>query len=513
MNAPVAEFLLSPPDQPRREQPPRTLRDAGLALPVPVSVAHGDGIGPEIMAATLSILDAAGARIAVEPIELGANVYGRGASSGIEATAWASVRRTGVLLKAPVTTPRGGGFKSLNVTLRKSLGLFANVRPCVSLHPFVATRHPGMNVVVIRENEEDVYAGIEHRQTRDVLQCLKVVSIPGTERIVRYAFDWARAHGRRKVTCMTKDNIMKMTDGLFSETFGRIGAEYPDLAQEHLLVDIGAALLADDPGRFDVVVTPNLYGDILSDVAAQLAGSVGLAGSANVGAHGAMFEAIHGSAPAIAGKDVANPSGLIQAAVMMLIHVGQADVAARVHNAWLATIEDGVHTADIWNARASTAKVGTRAFAAAVIARLGAAPGELPPARWNADCAPVRVPVPSWTRRRERKDLVGIDVFVEAPDANPEALAARLSLISGDVLALSLITNRGVKVWPGGLPETFCTDHWRCRFTPRRAGRAVTHEDVVALLARLAFAGIDFVKTEQLYDFDGKPGYSLGQGQ
>jgi len=408
MNAPVAEFLLPNLEQPRRAKPPRARLVTDLALPVPVTIAHGDGIGPEIMKATLSILEAAGARIATEPIELGESVYRRGVSAGIDATAWSSLRRTGVLLKAPVTTPEGGGFKSLNVTLRKSLGLFASVRPCVSLHPFVPTRHPDMDVVVIRENGEDACGGIEHRQTRDVVQCLKVVSVPGTERIVRYAFDWARAHGRRKVTCMTRDATMKLTDGLWSDAFRRIGAEYPEIRQEHLQIDIGTALLADDPTRFDVIVTTNLYGDILSGVAARIAGSAGLAGSANIGAHGAMFEAIHGSVPAIAGKDVANPSGLIHAAVMMLIHIGQAEVAARVHNAWLATIEDGVHTPDVWNPRTSSQKVGTRAFATAVIARLGAAPGELPAARWSADDPPAAVPIPAWTpgtrRRRTRTE-------------------------------------------------------------------------------------------------------------
>lgn len=513
MNATVAERLLAPATPPELVRPPQAQTTAALAEPVPVTVAHGDGIGPEIMAATLSILEAAGARLACEPIEIGESIYRRGVSSGIDTAAWSSLRRTRLLLKAPITTPQGGGYKSLNVTLRKSLGLFANVRPCAALHPFVATRHPRMDVVVIRENEEDVYAGIEHRQTQDVVQCLKLVSVPGTERIVRYAFDWARAHGRRKVTCMTKDNIMKLTDGLFSETFRRIGAEYPELKQEHLLVDIGAALLADDPGRFDVIVTPNLYGDILSDVAAQIAGSVGLAGSANVGEHGALFEAIHGSAPTIAGKDVANPSGLIQASVMLLLHVGQADVAARIHNAWLAAIEDGVHTPDIWNTRASTRRVGTRGFAQAVIDRLGSAPGELLPARWDAAHPPARIAIAPFARKPVPKGLAGVDVFLDVRDAKPDALAARMRLLAGPALALTLLTNRGVKVWPDGLPETFCTDHWRCRFTPRRADGKVTHEDVVALLARLAFENLDFVKTELLYTFDGKPGYALGQGQ
>src|SRR5438477_2626032 len=305
---------------------------------VPITVAYGDGIGPEIMAAALRIMKEAGARIAPETIEIDQNVYLRGINAGIEPSAWESLRRTQVFFKAPITTPQGGGFKSLNVTVRKTLGLYANVRPCVSYHPFVETKHPGMDVVIVRENEEDLYAGIEHRQTDEVYQCLKLISRPGSEKIVRYAFEYARRNKRKKVTCFTKDNIMKFTDGLFHKVFDEVGAEYADLEKEHWIVDIGAAKLADTPQAFDVIVMPNLYGDILSDVAAQIAGSVGLAGSANIGTAAAMFEAIHGSAPRRAGQNLANPSGLFLGAILMLVHIGQNEVAERAHNAWLKTI-------------------------------------------------------------------------------------------------------------------------------------------------------------------------------
>jgi isocitrate dehydrogenase len=474
-----------------------------------VAVAEGDGIGPEILAATRAVLDAAGARIDWQPIAVGEKVYRSGISSGIAPAAWDTLRKTGLLLKAPITTPQGGGYKSLNVTIRKSLGLYANVRPCVTYHPFVDTRHPGMDVVIVRENEEDLYAGIEHRQTDEVYQCLKLISRPGCERIVRYAFEYARANGRRKVTCFTKDNIMKMTDGLFHKVFDEIGAQYPELEKEHRIVDIGAALLADDPARFDVVVMPNLYGDILSDVAAQIAGSIGLAGSSNIGDHVAMFEAVHGSAPDIAGKDIANPSGLIQAAAMLLAHIGQGDIATRVQNAWLRTIEDGVHTADIAGPQ-TREKVGTRAFAQAVIARLGQAPQQLKAVKFAASqdkpaAAPARAPAV--------KALVGVDVFLHWREGGAEALGAALNTAASGTLGLKMITNRGVKVWPGGLPETLCTDHWRCRFMPADESKPVTHADVVALLGTLAAAGFDFIKTEHLCTFDGVPGYSLGQGQ
>src|SRR6201997_5530418 len=300
-----------------------------MATRIPITVAHGDGIGPEIMAATLHILEAAGAPLDIETIEVGEKVYLTGNTSGILPSAWESLRRTKVFLKAPITTPQGGGYKSLNVTTRKMLGLYANIRPCVSYHPFVRTKHPGMDVVIVRENEEDLYAGIEYQTTTEEVQAVKVITRPGTEKIVRYAFEYARQYNRKKVTCFTKDNILKMTDGLFHRVFDEIGPEYPDIEKEHWIVDIGAAKMADTPQAFDVIVMPNLYGDVLSDVAAQIAGSVGLAGSSNIGDQCAMFEAIHGSAPRRAGQNLANPSGLLLGSVLMLVHINQPEVAAR----------------------------------------------------------------------------------------------------------------------------------------------------------------------------------------
>jgi isocitrate dehydrogenase len=477
---------------------------------VPVTVAFGDGIGPEIMNASLKVLLAAGARLAIEPIEIGERAYLAGNTAGIRPEAWESLRRTKVFYKAPITTPQGGGFKSLNVTVRKTLGLFANVRPCVSYAPFVATKHPKMDVVIVRENEEDLYAGIEHRQTDDVYQCLKLISRPGCEKISRYAFEYARAYGRKKVTCFTKDNIMKLTDGLFHKVFDEIAAEYPETENEHWIIDIGAAKLADTPEAFDVIVMPNLYGDVLSDVAAQIAGSVGLAPSANIGEHCAMFEAIHGSAPRRAGQDMANPSGLLLAGVMMLVHIGQTEAAETVHNAWLKTIEDGVHTYDIYKDGVSTAKVGTDAFADAVIARLGQKPASLRPAAYDKDAKPFPIPQ-ARPRKPAHKEMVGIDVFVHA--SRPvEELAATMTAAANCAYELAMITNRGVKVWPNGLPETFCTDHWRCRYMAK-PNKQFNKAMVVELLRNLTAQGVDFVKTEHLYTFDGESGYSLGQGQ
>jgi isocitrate dehydrogenase len=475
-----------------------------------ITVAPGDGIGPEIMDATLAVLEAAGAPLRYETVAIGERRYLDGHTSGIAPEDWDTIRRNPVFLKAPITTPSGGGYKSLNVTIRKSLNLFANVRPSKSYAPFVASPHPGMNLVIIRENEEDLYAGIEHQQTGEVTQVLKLVTRPGCERIVRYAFEYARAYGRRKVTCMTKDNIMKVTDGLFHRVFDEVAAEYDDIESEHQIIDIGAARVAAQPELFDVIVTLNLYGDILSDIASQVAGSVGLAGSANVGEHLAMFEAVHGSAPDIAGKGIANPSGLLWAATQMLVHLGAADTATTIKNAWLATIESGLHTADVYRDGISREEVGTERFAQAIIDRLGDQPRQLTPVAYRHGGVTLH---PSSTRQVS-KELVGVDVFLDwsGQDRDPDVLGRGLESAVPADWTLRMITNRGIKVYPEGLPETFRTDHWRCRFLPRD-GATTRFAAVLDLLGALDGHGYEVIKTEHLYRIDGQRAYSLGQGE
>ena len=475
-----------------------------------ITVAMGDGIGPEIMNATLMILEKAGAEIEIEEIEIGEKVYLAGNSSGISAKDWEVIRRNKVFLKAPITTPQGGGYKSLNVSTRKFLGLYSNVRPCVSIHPYVKTKHPIMDLVIIRENEEDLYAGIEHQQTDEVVQCLKLISRPGCEKIIRYAFEYARQQNRKKVSCFTKDNIMKQTDGLFHKVFNEIAAEYADIENEHWIVDIGAARLADTPEMFDVIVMPNLYGDILSDVAAQITGSVGLAGSANIGEECSMFEAIHGSAPLIAGQNIANPSGLIHGAVMMLNHIGQTAVAEKIMNAWLKTLEDGLHTFDIYTEGLSKQKLGTIEFAEAVVSNLGATPTLLKAVEYSNNKA---LKLPKYKRKdAATKELVGVDLFLHWRGEDPNELASIVQKIENDKAKLSMITNRGIKVWPNGFEETFCTDHWRCRFTSEN-NLGLNNTDVIELLSKCIDQKIDVVKTENLYKFNGQIAFSLGQGQ
>ncbi|NBX74336.1 MAG: NADP-dependent isocitrate dehydrogenase [Alphaproteobacteria bacterium] len=475
-------------------------------MTTPITVTYGDGIGPEIMKATLAVLKAAGADIAVEEIDVGEKVYLSGIATGIPDSAWDSLNKTKVFLKAPITTPVGEGYKSLNVTMRKRLGLFANVRPCVSYTPYVATKHPQLDVVVVRENEEDLYAGIEYQQSQDEVESIKLVTAQGCERIIRYAFGYARANGRQRVTCFHKANIMKQTDGLFLRLFREIAPEYPDIKADEMIIDIGTARLAASPEKFDVIVTLNLYGDIISDVAAELTGSVGLGASSNIGPNIAMFEAIHGSAPDIAGKDMANPSGLLLSSVMMLVHIGQPDVASAIHNAWLRTIEDGVHTGDLYKPELSTQKVGTQGFAQAVIARLGQKPQKFKPVSYRAGIRENIANITLKPRAAKTITLVGADIYVGSQGLSPAALAEKINHTVGGALKLQHISSRGVPVWPKGGDGVLLVDRFRCRFISEPS-QAISYNDILAIQKNLSSLGLDIAKLETLRLMDGKPAY------
>ena len=491
-----------------------------------ITVAYGDGIGPEIMDSTLEILREAKADINFNIIEVGKKIYEKGFNSGLMPSAWEDLSNTRVLLKAPITTPQGGGYKSLNVTMRKKLGLFANVRPVSSFHPFVTTKHPKMDVVIVRENEEDLYAGIEYRQSDETYECLKLVTRSGCEKIVRYAFEYAVANNRKKVSCFSKDNIMKMTDGLFHKVFDEIAKEYPQIQNDHYIIDIGTARLAAKPEIFDVIVTMNLYGDIISDVVAETSGSVGLAGSANIGTNYAMFEAIHGSAPDIAGQDIANPTGLINAAVMMLVHLGQNEVASKIRNALYKTIEDGIHTADIYNTATSKKKVGTKEFTESVISNLGQKPSQLPIANYSSGDNKTEIKSEKVASVTSKKSLIGFDLFL---DWNKEFsdLLAELKTMESDVLEVKMISAKGLLLWP--LTDQHMMPIYKKGLTVLRfigkgitgkssneildANKTILHQDIIDMLAILDKKKFDFVKYEGLYLFDGKPGYTSGQGE
>lgn len=477
-----------------------------------ITVAYGDGIGPEIMEAVLFILKQAKAKIDIETIKVGETVYNKGFSSGLTPESLEIIKNNKILLKAPITTPQGEGYKSLNVTIRKLFGLYANIRPCQSLYPYVPTKHPNLNVVVVRENEEDLYAGIEHRLTQNVYQSLKIFSRPGCEKIIKFAFDYAEKNGRKKVSCLTKDNIMRVTDGLFHKVFREIAEDYPKIENEHYIVDIGMAKAAAKPELFDVIVTSNLYGDIVSDIIAEVCGSVGMAGSANIGDEYAMFEAIHGSAPKMP-ENTANPSGLLNAAIMMLVHIGQQEVASFIHNAWLKTIEDGVHTKDIFCEKLTKKLVGTKEFAQEVANRLGKEPKKLKSVHYET---PKRLAKHKIKKTpEEKKELVGVDIFLGWKGSLEEIVEIATKLADRD-LGFQMMSVRGLKVWPFTYdirPVIDGADHWRLRFVSKSQNKITKHEEILYMLKQFNDAGIEFLKIENLYTFNGEIGFSLAQGE
>ncbi|WP_250294944.1 isocitrate dehydrogenase [Wolbachia endosymbiont of Oedothorax gibbosus] len=473
-------------------------------MSTPITVAYGDGIGPEIMEAVLSILREAEAKISIDIIEIGELIYNKEWSHGISPSGWESIERTKILLKSPTTTPQGKGHKSLNVALRKNLGLYANIRPCISYHPIIENKFDKFDIVIIRENEEDVYTGIEHRLTGDAYQCTKIITRSGSEKICRYAFEYAERHNRKKVTCLTKDNIMKMTDGTFHAAFDLIAKEYQDIRAEHYIVDIGMARVATEPENFDVIVTENLYGDILSDIVAQTSGSVGLAGSSNIGNEYAMFEAVHGSAHDIAGKNIANPSGLLNAAVHMLIYIGQVGTAKLVYDAWLKTLEDGIHTADLYKEEKSKQKVGTKEFAEAVIENLGKKPAILSEftvgGSTNSKISEIQN---SYEQDYKVKKLVGSDITLAwDKSSNFDQI---VGLFESSNLQMIAIYSKGLAIWPGSSKSS--SDQITCRFIANSEKQAITNSDVNNLLIKLEENSFDVVRMDKLYLYDGKEGF------
>jgi isocitrate dehydrogenase len=473
-----------------------------------IAVAYGDGIGPEIMDATLNILKHANARLNIETIEIGEKLYTKGFSSGISKEAWEVVKKNRVLLKAPITTPQGKGYKSLNVTFRKSLGLYANVRPVVSYYPFVDSKQQKMDVVIVRENEEDLYAGVEYKLNSNNCLAYKLISYEGSEKIIRYAFEYAALNGRKKVTCMVKDNIMKICDGAFHEVFKNVAKEYPNIKSDSIIVDIGSARMASRPEDFDVVVTLNLYGDIISDIAAEVSGSVGLAGSSNIGDNFAMFEAVHGSAPDIAGKNMANPSGLLNAAVMMLEYIGQADVAVKIQNAWLKTIEDGVHTGDVFKEGVSKQKVGTKEFADAVIARLGQKPEKLI-AVAEKEAKKIKNSKPQVTMQQQ--DVIGVDLYISAVGKSVDEIAGKLESVHPDA-KLHTISQKGLKIWPESEAENVIPDLLQCRFIGFQ-DKGFSQKILAEIFSKVVEFGFEVAIVQSLYNFAGKPGFTMAQGE
>lgn len=461
--------------------------------PVPVTVLAGDGIGPEIMQATLRVLAAAGADLAVETCVAGGEAFAAGVVTGVPAATIDSIRRTGLVLKGPLGTPIGEGGRSANVTLRNLFETYGNIRPAFEL-PGVTTLFSGRGVdfVVVRENVEDVYAGIEHTQSPGVHQALKVITDRGCERVCRLAFEVAKAEGRSRVTCVTKANILKLTEGALKRAFERVATEYPGIKADHMLVDACAHDMVRYPERFDVIVCTNLHGDILSDLAAGLVGGLGLASSSNVGDNAAIFEAVHGTAPDIAGKDIANPTALILAGASLLRYIGEAHRAESIERGVTAALAAGIRTADL---SGSAQSVGTEAFADAVIARLGK--GQ---ALKNRQEAPVVLPAAPIAEKDVPYLVRGQDVFVEHHGDVKELIALLLRSIDLETCELKLVTNRGAMVWPVCADADLCPV-FRVRVLYLKDG-APQASDV------LEAAGLAVCHTERLISINGRDEFS-----
>jgi isocitrate dehydrogenase len=482
----------------------------------------GDGVGPECIAATQAIIQAAGVKLEFETRHAGESVFKQGIPSGVPQDTIDSIKKTRLVLKGPLGTPVGFGEKSANVTLRKLFETYANIRPVREL-PGVKTPYSGrgIDLVVVRENVEDLYAGIEHMQTPGVAQCLKIISAKGCEKIVRTAFEFARSEGRKSVACATKSNIMKMTEGLLKRTFERIAPEYPDIQSWHVIIDNCAHQLVKKPEQFDVIVTTNMNGDIISDLTSALVGGLGFAPSANLGNDVAIFEAVHGSAPKYAGKNCINPTAVLLSGVAMLRYIGQFEAASAVEHAVLVTLEDcarkGLGTGDVVGYEKPNT-LSTTAYTEMIIGNLGKRSE-----KWRVrDAKPIRMPQipaePTFVKATSQR-TVGADIFVEA-NLLPGELGPKLeALLEGTALKLKMISNRGTKVYPLGGAITDCIDQYRCRCVLRQGGGkgesgTLADADLLAVMARFGSApGLRWMHVEKLMEYSGEPGFTKAQGE
>lgn len=475
-----------------------------------VTVIPGDGIGPECVQAALRLIEATGVLLEWEMREAGASVFKKGLPSGVPQETIDSIRKTRVVLKGPLETPVGFGEKSANVTLRKLFETYANVRPVREM-PGVPTPYSGrgIDLVVVRENVEDLYAGIEHMQTPGVAQCLKLISRKGCEKIVRFAFELARSEGRKSVACATKSNIMKLTEGTLKRTFEAIAPEYPDIESWHVIVDNCAHQLVKRPEQFDIIVTTNMNGDIISDLTSALVGGLGFAPSANIGNEVAIFEAVHGSAPKYAGKNVINPTAVIMSAVMMLRYLDEFSAAATIENALLYTLEEGkVRTGDVVGYDKSNS---TTEFTEAILNNFGKTPSSTMVRDYKPIKLPQLSPEPAFVKPNSRR-VVGVDIFIEA-NVLPEELGPSIErLVAESPLKLKMISNRGTKVYPASGAITDCVDQFRCRFTLSDGAGEVTDDHIFELVQRIG-SRYRWAHIEKLQEFDGEAGYTKAQGE
>lgn len=477
-----------------------------------VTLIPGDGIGPECVESARKIIDATGVKLEWEIRHAGESVFKQGIPSGVPQDTIDSIKKTRLVLKGPLGTPIGYGEKSANVTLRKLFETYANIRPVREL-PGVSTPYSGRNIdlVVVRENVEDLYAGIEHMQTPSVAQCLKLISRKGCEKIVRLAFEFARSEGRKSVACATKANIMKMTEGTLKRTFESVAKEYPDIQSWHVIVDNACHQLVKKPEQFDVIVTTNMNGDIMSDLTSALVGGLGFAPSANLGNEVAIFEAVHGSAPKYAGKNVINPTAVLGSAIMMLRYIGEFEAAAAVENSLIFTMEEGkVKTGDVVGYESGNA-CKTTDYTDAIIGNLGKKPSKYKVREYKPMTMPTVPPATDPVTPKARK-VVGVDVFVESTLPPVQLGGVLQGLVDGTSFKLKVISNRGTQVFPDKGTIIDSTDASQCRFVPKDAAVEVTDADIFALLQKVA-GKVQWAHVEKLQEFDGQPSFTKAQGE
>jgi isocitrate dehydrogenase len=485
---------------------------------IKISVAKGDGIGTEIMDAVLNIFNAAEVPLQYEFIDMGKSIYDKGFGTGMTDAAKASVETNGILFKGPMETPKGKGVKSINVTARKTWSTFANRRHFKSLDGvntvFSNAKIP-IDLTIVRENIEGTYGGIEHMLTQDVALCRRFITRPGSIQVHKFAFEMAKKEGFTKVTCAHKANIMKLTDGLFLETFYEVAKDYPEIVSNDIIVDDLAMKLVSKPEQFQVVVLTNLQGDIMSDLCAGLVGGLGFAPSANIGENISIFEAVHGTAPDIMGKNIANPTALLLSGLMMLKYLGMMEKANLIENALLYTLSNGAHTGDFGDK--STPNLSTTEFANAIISNLGKQPKEnmaresKVTSTFHLPNKPIKQKV-MFTERNPAivETVVGIDLFVES-NQTADVLAPIFQKHLKDGLKLVMISNRGTQVWPTGSVFTECVDQYRVRIEAKEDYKTNVLElfQITSEIAKEIFIS----STEILRKFGEKAAYSLAQGQ
>ena len=481
-----------------------------------IAVAKGDGIGPEIMDAVLNIFKAGNVSLEYVFVDMGKWVFDKGFSNGMTPEAKHTIEELGILFKGPMETPKGKGVKSVNVTARKTWNTYANKRVFQTLHGvdtvFSKAGIP-IDITIVRENIEDTYGGIEHMLTQDVALSRRFITRPGSLQVIKYAFEMAKKKGARRITCGHKANIMKLTDGLFLECFQEVAKEYPELKADDVIVDDLAMKLVVRPQEFDVVVLTNLQGDIISDLCAGLVGGLGFAPSANIGDHIAIFEAVHGTAPDIAGKNIANPTALLLSGISMLRHLGLMENAAVIENALLYTLEQGVHTGDFGDKNSPA--LNTTAFADAIVRNFGKIPEHM--ARPLLPNMPVTPTAFKLTRNEmmvseemQKEFIVGVDLFIESSE-QPETIAKRCQRHAGVKFNLINISNRGTQVWPTGSVYTNLVNQYNVRFESID-GSPLNQQDVLGLYVSLS-GDFKICSSELLNMWGDKKAYSLAQGQ